>query len=363
MLRHSVVFTAPRRIEVVEEPLPPGGPGEVLVRTEASAISPGTEMLFYRGQAPAELHADAALDGTLGALGTLGARQYPLRYGYACAGCVVDLAPGADPAWRGRRVVAFVPHTSHFWASPQDLLGAPPGIDPTHCALLPNMETAVNLVMDGQPLIGERVAVVGQGIVGLLTLALLRQFPLARLAAVDPIALRRTAALQLGADEAFAAAEHGAPPGWEGADLVYELSGNPAALNTAIALTGFGGRIVIGSWYGQKQAPIDLGGAFHRSRIRLLASQVSTIDPWWSGRWDKARRFALAWAQLARLPLAALITHRFPITEAAAAYELIDRQPHEAIQVMLTYPAITDAQTDAQTDVQIDVQIDVQSKE
>jgi 2-desacetyl-2-hydroxyethyl bacteriochlorophyllide A dehydrogenase len=335
MLRQSVVFTAPRQAAVVEEPLPPGQPGEVLVRTEASAISPGTEMLFYRGQVPGDMAADSALDSTLDGLNL---HQYPLRYGYACVGRVVDLAPGADPAWRDRRVFAFVPHTSHFWANPQDLVNAPPDLEPAACALLPNMETAVNFVMDGQPVLGERVAVVGQGIVGLLTLALLRQFPLAELAAVDPIALRRAAASRLGADMAFFPEDNAALAGWEGADLVYELSGNPSALNTAIALTGFAGRIVVGSWYGQKQAPIALGGAFHRSRIRLLASQVSTIDPRWSGRWDKARRFAVAWQMLRRLELDPLITHRLPVTEAPAAYELIDREPEKVIQVIFTYP-------------------------
>jgi 2-desacetyl-2-hydroxyethyl bacteriochlorophyllide A dehydrogenase len=335
MERQSIVIAAPRRAEVIAEPLPRGVEGQVLVRTLISAISPGTELLFYRGDVPPDMAVDSSLDSTLGALAAV---QYPLRYGYACVGRVVDIAGDADRTWLDRLVFAFVPHTSHFWADPHALIPLPAGIDPLRGALLPNMETAVNFVMDGQPMIGERVAVVGQGIVGLLTLGLLRQFPLARLAAVDPIPLRQAAAARLGADEALWLADNRPPAGWEGADLAYELSGNPAALNTAIALTGFGGRIVIGSWYGRKQAPIDLGGAFHRSRIRLIGSQVSTIDPQWSGRWDKARRFAWAWRMLAHLDLDPLITHRFPIADASAAYELLDERPQEAIQVVFTYP-------------------------
>jgi threonine dehydrogenase-like Zn-dependent dehydrogenase len=234
-------------------------------------------------------------------------------------------------------VFAFAPHASHFWAKPDELLRVPNGLDPLRAVLLPTMETAVNFVMDGQPALGERVAVVGQGIVGLLTLALLRQFPLEKLTAVDPMSGRRAAAARLGADVAIAVEGAQFPPGWEPADLVYELSGNPAALNTAIALTGYAGRIVIGSWYGQKQAPLDLGGAFHRRRIRLLSSQVSTIDPQWSGRWDKGRRFAWAWQMLQRLPVDFLISQSFDVGSAALAYQLIDEQPGEAIQVILTY--------------------------
>ena len=107
--------------------------------------------------------------------------------------------------------------------------------------------------------------------------------------------------------------------------------------NVVQALTGFAGRVVIGSWYGQKQAPLNLGGAFHRSRIRLLASQVSTIDPRWSGRWDKARRFAWAWRMLQQLPVERLISHRFAVQNAPAAYHLLDRQPQDAMQVLFTY--------------------------
>jgi 2-desacetyl-2-hydroxyethyl bacteriochlorophyllide A dehydrogenase len=305
----------------------------VLVQSEVSSISAGTELLFYRGQAPDDIGVDAAL-GSLGQA----AVQYPLRYGYATVGRVVEAGPNADRTSVGQRVFAFHPHASHFWAQGADLLRVPDGLDAEKAAFLPNMETAVNLVMDGQPGIGERVAVVGQGVVGLLTLALLRQFPLESLTAVDPLEWRRSLALALGADAAIAVHSEGPPADWEPADLVYELSGNPAALNTALALAGYAGRVVIGSWYGRKQAPLHLGGAFHRSRIRLIASQVSTIDPQWSGRWDKRRRFAVAWSMLQSTPVERLITHRFAVGDAAAAYRLLDQQSTGAVQVLLTYP-------------------------
>ena len=123
----------------------------------------------------------------------------------------------------------------------------------------------------------------------------------------------------------------------EGFDLVYELSGNPAALDMAIGLTGFGGRVVIGSWYGEKRAPLDLGGYFHRSRMQLISSQVSTLASALTGRWDKARRLATAWQLLAQVNVAELITQRYNVASAAAAYTLIDQQPDQTVQVLLTY--------------------------
>ena len=205
--------------------------------------------------------------------------------------------------------------------------------------MLPALETAVNLVMDGRPAIGEVVAVVGAGIVGLCTTALLAAFPLHGLYVVDPLAARRELALALGATAGLSPDAAAAAQPYGEADLCFELSGNPAALDTAIALTGYAGRIVVGSWYGEKRAPVALGGKFHRSRIRLVSSQVSTVDPAWGGRWDKRRRLQVAWAMLARIPVDRLITQRIPVAAAAAAYEQIDRRPEETIQVLLTYGA------------------------
>lgn len=326
--RDLLYFVAPRRVEVRRAEMPQAGAGEALVQTIVSAVSPGTELLFYRGEAPGGM----AVDANLPALG--GAITYPLRYGYACVGRVTQVGPGVGEEWRGRTVFAFQPHASAFAAPVTDLLPVPEGVAPEAAAFLPNMETAVNFVMDGRPVIGERVAVVGLGVVGLLTTALLARFPLAELTAVDPLPQRRALALSLGAHRATAP---DAPDATATFDLVYEVSGAPAALNTALALAGYAGRVVVGSWYGAKQAPIDLGGAFHRSRIRLLSSQVSTLDPRWLGRWDKARRLDVAWAMLRDLPAELVITHTLPVTDAPAAYRLLSEHPEQAIQVIFDY--------------------------
>ena len=330
----KIYFTGPGQVEVSQVSLPPLIQGQLLVETICSAISPGTEMLVYRGQFPKDL-ADShdTLSSDL---------KYPLAYGYACVGKVIKISKEMRHRWLGRLVFAFQPHMSHFIATADELLPLPEGMTPETACFLPNMETAVNFVQDATPLLGERALVFGQGIVGLLTTALLAEFPLASLVTCDRYPLRREASLSLGVS---AALDPNASDFREqvrkllpsGADLSLELSGSPEALNDAIALTGFGGRVVIGSWYGEKKATLDLGGDFHRSRIKLIASQVSTIAPGLRGRWDKARRFEVAWDSLARIQPQKWITHRFPMEKAEKAYSLLDDNPQETIQIIFQY--------------------------
>ncbi len=341
MKRLAVYFTAPRQVSVREEPLSSPAAGQVLVQTLVSAISAGTELLFYRGQAPADIPVDESISALAGDF------SFPLKYGYAAVGRVIAIGAGVIPAWQGRLVFAFHPHESYFLSSPAELIPVPASLSPEEAAFLPNMETAVSFLQDGQPMIGEQVVVFGQGVVGLLTTSLLARLPLASLVTLDRAFLRREKSLALGAQSSLdpeasdvlaqlnsllkLESEH------TGADLSYELSGNPAALDLAIAATGFNGRIVIGSWYGQKRVALDLGGRFHRSRLSLVGSQVSTIAPQWSGRWNKTRRLQTAWQMLRQVKPGSLISHRFPVDRAAQAYTLLDQHPEEAIQVVLTY--------------------------
>ncbi len=330
MKRRSLIFDAPSSAVVHEEELAPPGPGEVIVETLLSAVSPGTEMLIYRGQAPRGM----AVDATIAALG--GSFGFPIKFGYAAVGRVVELGPGVESHWAGRTVFAFNPHESHFAAPVDALHPLPEGVEPEAAVFLPNMETAVSFLMDGRPVIGERVAVVGLGVVGLLTTALLGDLPLSELLAVDPIPLRREWAARLGATAALAPDEAtGVAPAR--ADLTYELSGNPAALDLAIALTGDHGRVVIGSWYGEKPVSLDLGGRFHRAHIRLIGTQVSALSPRWLGRWTKARRLDVAWRMLRQYAPQRLITHRLPLGRAPEAYRLLDENTAEAVQIVITY--------------------------
>ena len=337
----ALYFISPGKVEIRSEPEPCPGAGMVLVKTLYSAISPGTEMLFYLGQIPGNLLVDKNLRGMDKTM------AYPLKYGYALAGEVIALGSEVSQAWEGKRVFAFHPHESHFSAPIEELIPIPDDISIENAVFLPNMETAVNFVMDGAPIIGEKAAVFGQGIVGLLTTSLLAQFPLAKLITFDRYPLRREAAERMGIT---ACLDPSHPDCLEmtrellnlkgdedGTDLTFELSGRPDVLNQAIALTGFNGRVVIGSWYGTKQAQIDLGGRFHRSRIQLISSQVSTLSPEFGGRWTKARRFETAWEMIRSIKPSQWITQRIPFAESVGAYQTVEERPQDTIQVVLTY--------------------------
>jgi threonine dehydrogenase-like Zn-dependent dehydrogenase len=207
-------------------------------------------------------------------------------------------------------------------------------------------------VLDGNPALGEQVAVLGLGIVGLLLTSLLAQFPLAQLHALDGIAGRRARALRLGVQQVYDPASEiqvaalkqslqlpvqlSATPG-AGADLIYEVSGVPEALNLAIYLCSYSGRIVIGSWYGGKSASLHLGGAAHRNRIKFISSQVSTIAPELTGRWDKARRFQTAWDMIRRVRPQELISHRLSLNQADVIYDLLDKTPEQVLQAIFVY--------------------------
>jgi 2-desacetyl-2-hydroxyethyl bacteriochlorophyllide A dehydrogenase len=334
-------FTAPREVEVREETLPELGATDVLVETVCSAISAGTEMLIYQGRFPRDLETDSIISGMRGGF------KYPLAYGYASVGVIRETGKQVDGSWRDQLVFAFQPHTSHFICKPESLLPIPSSLSSEASSFLPNMETAINLVQDGAPILGERVLILGQGVVGLLTAALLNEFPLDTLVTVDRFDLRcqmskvecqtsNVARCQILDSSRIDFREQALASLHQGADLTFELSGNPAALNDAIALTTFSGRIVIGSWYGEKSVEVHLGGSFHRSRIKLISSQVSSISPDLSGRWNKRRRFDIAWKALERIGPEKWITHHFELEEAQKAYRLLDENPEQAVQVLFS---------------------------
>ncbi|MGD9301173.1 MAG: hypothetical protein PVI13_06340 [Desulfobacterales bacterium] len=341
MRRQSIIFKAPFRIDIAEEVLPEPASNQVLIQTRFSAISHGTEMLIYRGRFPAEMAADEIIPEMQHPL------HYPLKYGYAAVGDVIDIGSGVDPDLMGQTVFCLHPHESSFIARADSVIPLPADIDPGDALFLANMETAVNLLMDGKPVIGEKVVVFGQGVVGLLTTSLLAEFPLGLLLTLEPIKLRREMSLKTGArlalDPTRADSEDqlvdqlGCGGAGDGADLVYELSGNPNALEQAMAITGFNGRIFIGSWYGDRPAALDLGSRFHRQRLRLISSQVSTLTPDLAARWSRQRRFDVAWDMIRRLRPSKFISQWMPLSRAGEAYDLIDKDPAATIQLVLEY--------------------------
>lgn len=342
VIAQQLWFTDIHTLEVRSQTLPPLKPGELLIQTQLSAVSAGTELLVYLGQIPTEM----ALDASLAAIQQKPA--YPLQYGYASVGRVIQVGSSLDAEWLGKRVFAFQPHASHFIATPANLIPVPEDISAQNAVFLANMETAVNLVQDGSPGLGEQVVVLGQGIVGLLLAGVLAQYPLAQLVAVDAIAHRRQQALQLGATQVFDPFDAADidrlkqelnTASSKGADLIYEVSGTPDALNLGIELSGFASRLVIGSWYGSKSSPIALGGHAHRNRLKIITSQVSSIAPELTGRWDKTRRFAVAWEMIRRIKPEQWLSHNLSLGDAPSLYQQLQQNPGDILQAVFTYDA------------------------
>jgi 2-desacetyl-2-hydroxyethyl bacteriochlorophyllide A dehydrogenase len=306
----------------------------VRVQAIASGISHGTEMLVYRGQVPTALELD---------LPTLrGAFSFPIKYGYASVGLVVDVGQAVSTLVPGDLVFALHPHQTRYVVPASLAVRLPSDLDPELGVFLANAETAVNVLLDAAPRLGERYLVFGQGVVGLLILQLLRQVGAALVIVVDPIERRRDLARQLGADLALAPDDDVVQTIRQltdglGADMVFEASGYGPALGLALDCVAFEGTIVVSSWYGTKSVQLPLGGAFHRKRLRIVSSQVGTIGAALQPRWSHARRMALALAQLQRLTLSPLITQRVPFEEAACAYRMIDAEPEQTVQVVLSY--------------------------
>jgi 2-desacetyl-2-hydroxyethyl bacteriochlorophyllide A dehydrogenase len=329
MQARAVHFVAPRRVELREVELPEVSGGHVLVATEWSGISSGTELLAYRG----EVDPDLPLDETLGALA--GTFTYPFRYGYSAVGRVVQPAP---PFQEGQRVFAFHPHQDRFVAAAREVVDVD-GLDPRAATLYPAVETALQVCLDASPRLGETVVVVGLGAVGILVAVLL-----ARTGAVvlgsDPEPARQAAARAFGVraiDPGEVPEVVAAETGRRGADLVVEASGNPQALAGSLGLLAHEGTAVICSWYGTKPVPLPLGAAFHRRRLALRSTQVSTLPAALTARWDRRRRAELAWRLARELPLPVLATHAFAFEQAAEAYACADRKEGGLIHAALRY--------------------------
>jgi 2-desacetyl-2-hydroxyethyl bacteriochlorophyllide A dehydrogenase len=325
----AIFFVGPGRIEVAPVRLPEPGSRDVLVRTHYSGISAGTELLAYRG----EIDPGLLLDETIGALG--GTFSYPFRYGYSCVGRVEH---GSDAVAEGDLVFAFHPHQDRFVVPADDVI-ALGRTQPRVATLFPLMETALQLSRDAGPVEGEVVVVAGLGVVGLLTSALLVRAG-ARVLASEPLDWRRQAALPFAVTSVAPGdlpSEVSALTQGRGARLLVEASGNPAALASGLALLAHEGTALVASWYGVKPVPLPLGAEFHRRRLSIRSSQVSTIPADQQPQWSVERRRDAARALLDELPLAALTTHTFPFADAAEAFTAVDRGAEGLIHAALGY--------------------------
>jgi 2-desacetyl-2-hydroxyethyl bacteriochlorophyllide A dehydrogenase len=302
--------------------------GDVLVRAEFSGISGGTEMLAYRG----ELDSTVPKDEALGAL--TGSFEYPFTYGYSAVGTVE--ATQSDLA-EGERVFAFHPHQTRFTLSAADVVRIG-GSDPRAATLFPLVETALQISLDAGIRYREVVAVLGLGPVGILTAILLTRSG-ANVLGSDPKPWRRETAQECGLEsvrpedlgEAVRTATRG-----RGADFIVEATGNPEALGESLGILSMEGIAIVASWYGAKRVTLPLGGDFHRRRLEIRSSQVSTIGGR-AVRWDRRRRLETTRALLAELPLSFLSSHTFPFERVQEAYAALDRGDEGVVHVALAY--------------------------
>jgi threonine dehydrogenase-like Zn-dependent dehydrogenase len=316
-------FVGPERVEIREEEILPG-PGETVISSTLMGISHGTEMLLYRGQMPPDMETDAAIPALSGTA------AYPLKYGY--------INVGIDDG--DRRVFAFFPHQDFFALPASQLISLPGTLGDTDAVFLAHMETAVSIVHDAHPLIGEWALVLGQGTVGLLASELLIRSG-ARVISVEPSDIRREESVRIGCTaltprEGAIREQVRDLTGGRGVDLAVNVSGSRDALQAGIDALSMEGRLVEASWYGSREVRLHLGESFHRKRLRIISSQVSTIAAPLSAAWDKRRRLDLVIDLLQSIRPSRYISRSFPLEDAAKAFELIHRDTGDTIQVVLT---------------------------
>jgi NADPH:quinone reductase-like Zn-dependent oxidoreductase len=274
-------------VELRESPLPPLGSGEARVRTLFSGISRGTERLVFSGAIGRSEWERMRCPMQEGAF------PFPVKYGY----CAVGIVEEGRADLLGRGVFCLHPHQDIFQVPADRLALIPERIPPRRATLAANMETALNALWDSGAGPGDRIVVVGAGTVGLLVAGLAARLPGAAVTAVDPVESRRPLAEALGA----AFADPAKAP--QDSDVVFHASASAAGLATAIACAGLEATIVEMSWYGDRPVEVQLGGAFHSRRLRLVSSQVGQVSPDRRPRWDYRRRMQAA---LGLLDLSAL---------------------------------------------------------
>lgn len=282
------------------------------IKTLFSGISRGTERLVFNGSVPASEHAQMRAPFQEGEF------TFPVKYGYSAVG---EVQSGA----RARQVVfSLFPHQAHFAVPAHMAVSVPADVPAARAVLAANMETAINISWDAQMAVGDRVAIVGCGVVGALCGYLAAKIPGTDVTLVDIDPGRAALAETLGC--AFAGPDAALDQIGE-ADVVIHASATADGLSLALALAGTEATVVEASWYGDARPEVPLGGRFHRARLQLISSQVGRIPARHAARWDFGRRLTKALALLSDPALDALISGETAFDELPAAYADILSDP------------------------------------
>jgi threonine dehydrogenase-like Zn-dependent dehydrogenase len=318
---HAFWLRAPGRAEIRPVSLPEPARDDVLVRTIRSGISRGTETLVFRGGVPPDQYA------AMRAPFQEGDFPGPVKYGYLNVGMVED----GPPNLHGRTVFCLYPHQTAYVVPAEAVTVVPEGVPPERAVLAGTVETAVNALWDAPPLLGDRVAVVGAGMVGCCVARLLSRFPAVQVTLVDVDAGRSDVAAALGVEFALPVDAVG------GRDLVVHASATSAGLQRSLDLLAPEGTVIDLSWYGDSEVRLSLGGAFHSGRLGIRASQVGTVSPARSGRRTTGDRLALAVELLRDPAFDALVTGQSPFAELPAVMAQLAAGSLRAVCHTITY--------------------------
>ncbi|GAB3443305.1 zinc-dependent alcohol dehydrogenase [Actinophytocola sediminis] len=318
---HAFWLSEPGRGELRPVDVPTPGQDEVLVRTRYSGVSRGTETLVFRGGVPASQHA------AMRAPFQEGEFPAPVKYGYLNVGVVED-----GPAdLLGRTVFCLYPHQTRYVVPATAVTPVPDSVPPERAILAGTVETAVNAAWDARPLVGDRIAVVGAGMVGASVAKVLAGIPAARVQLVDTNPGRAVLADALGVE--FATPDTAR----DGCDLVVHASATSAGLTRSLELLAPEGVVVELSWYGDQRVSVPLGEWFHSRRLTIRASQVGMISPAQRGRRDYAQRLAVAMDLLADPGFDALITGECRFAELPAVLNRLNKIELTALCVRVSY--------------------------
>jgi NADPH:quinone reductase-like Zn-dependent oxidoreductase len=315
-------LAAPGRGEIRPVSVGNPGPGEVLVRTLHSGVSRGTETLVFRGGVPESQHA------AMRAPFQEGDFPAPVKYGYLNVG-VVEQGP---PELLGRTVFALYPHQTHYVVPADAVTVVPEGVPASRAVLAGTVETAVNALWDAAPLVGDRIAVVGAGMVGASVAAVLARFPGAKVQLVDANPERATLAAALGVGFALPADATG------DCDVVVHASATSAGLTRALELLAAEATVIELSWYGDREVSVPLGEFFHSRRLVVKSSQVGGIAPARRGRRSYADRLAIALDLLADPIFDALLTGESAFAELPAIMPRLTSGELPALCHLISYP-------------------------
>lgn len=261
-------MTEPGRGEIRAETLLRPASGQVQVETLYSGISRGTETLVFRGEVPESQREAMRCPFQAGDFPSP-LKAGAVKYGYMAVGRVKE----GPPDLVGRAVFALHPHQDAFVIPADMAVPLPEGVPPERAVLAANMETALNVMWDADLYPGQRVAVIGLGVVGLLVGWLIARRGDIEVLAIDTDPAKRAMAESLSLPFAVSAPEGAA------FDRIIHASGHPSGLADALSIAAFEARIVEASWFGTRPVTLPLGEDFHSKRLSIVSSQVGAVAP------------------------------------------------------------------------------------